>query len=108
PPLTKGMLHPFGIPSAKTDSSPSQAMGHSQVLRKENFFSSAFSVPTSAFTPAHPLPQVVLTSSAFQLKTWWTASTVQSAKLAVTTSAPAARSVSSLTVFVTPKVFIPA
>jgi ribosomal protein S1 len=33
-PLTKGMLRPFGIPSAKTDSSPSQAMGHSQVLRK--------------------------------------------------------------------------
>ncbi len=34
PPLTKGMLRPFGNPSALTDSSPPQAVGHSQVLRK--------------------------------------------------------------------------
>src|SRR6266404_3386241 len=40
--------------------------------------------------------------------TWQTASVVQSAKLAVTTSAPAARSSDSDTVLVTPRVRIPA
>jgi hypothetical protein len=35
-PLTKGMLRPFGNPSAMPDSSPPQAVGHSQVLRKSN------------------------------------------------------------------------
>lgn len=29
-PLTKGMLRPFGNPSAMPDSSPPQAVGHSQ------------------------------------------------------------------------------
>ena len=37
PPLTKGVLRPFGNPSAETHSSPLQAVGHSEVLRRNNY-----------------------------------------------------------------------